>query len=440
MFLMSICDLWYNRNVKEFTMNVKLKSFAFKGIKNIEEILEINFISKKKLKNEDLDTSFVTALYGPNGVGKSAFVEALNLYKAISLKKACLLRHAEYIKEYKNTNCNEIVLEAIFVAQSDKYKTAEEIKHTIVINEQLQIGYEAIERQSKVLKIINGDFENTNIVKKKVQNKYINLLIDSSFVALAFEEFKSDDADFGSFSDVLFNLLIGIIKIDIFIEDKDDNFTQLFFMKNKDKIGQDSLKNAIEINMKKQRNIIDIVSIPQADKEEFKEKWDKIGNFIKIAKPQVKGLEINFIDITEDTVRPNVFIDYGNYKINVHSESVGIQKLINIYNALSYLVNSSSILVIDEFDAHLHDVLVTEILKYIIANEVGQIIFTTHNILLMEELKNQKEAIQFLDLEGNVHVWSRNGNSSPEKAYLSGLLTDDFKYGIFDFEEVLMNE
>lgn len=421
-------------------MNIKLKSFAFEGIKNIDEKLEITFISKKKLQNEELDKSFVTALYGPNGVGKSAFVEALMLYKEVAIKKSCLLRHAVYIKEYKNVNSKNMTLEATFVVESNKYKTAEEIRHTIVISDKLEIVLEKIERKSKTLKIIEGVFENSNIVKKKTQLKFTNLLIDSSIVALSLPLLKEDEEIFGNFRDVVVMLAAGILNISMFIEDKDDNFAELFIRKSNEDMNEDMLRDAISINMKRQRNIIDVALIPVADQEKFEELWNKIIRFIKIAKPQVKGVEISYEKVNEKKVKPTVMISYDNYKINVFSESVGILKLINMYDALHRLVNDASILVIDELDAHLHDVLITEILKYFISNEEGQLIFTTHNILLMDELKTQKEAIQFLDLEGHVHVWSRNGNSSPEKAYLSGLLTNDFKYGIFDFDEVLMDE
>lgn len=421
-------------------MNIKLKSFAFEGIKNIDEKLEITFISKKKLQNEELDKSFVTALYGPNGVGKSAFVEALMLYKEVAIKKSCLLRHAVYIKEYKNVNSKNMTLEATFVVESNKYKTAEEIRHTIVISDKLEIVLEKIERKSKTLKIIEGVFENSNIVKKKTQLKFTNLLIDSSIVALSLPLLKEDEEIFGNFRDVVVMLAAGILNISMFIEDKDDNFAELFIRKSNEDMNEDMLRDAISINMKRQRNIIDVALIPVADQEKFEELWNKIIRFIKIAKPQVKGVEISYEKVNENKVKPTVMINYDNYKINVFSESVGILKLINMYDALHRLVNDASILVIDELDAHLHDVLITEILKYFISNEEGQLIFTTHNILLMDELKTQKEAIQFLDLEGHVHVWSRNGNSSPEKAYLSGLLTNDFKYGIFDFDEVLMDE
>lgn len=421
-------------------MNIKLKSFAFEGIKNIDKELEITFISKKKIQNDELDTSYITALYGPNGAGKSAFVEAMMLYKEVALKKSCLLKHADYIKEYRNINSKNIILRATFLVQSNRYKTAEEISHTIVINDELQIELEKIERKSKVLNVLKGEFENTNIIKKKAQFKFANLLIDSSVVALALPMLKEEEEIFGNFNEVLISLAIGVLNISMFIEDKDNNFAEMFIRKNNDDMNEDILKNALSKNMKRQSNIIDVAIIPDGDQKKFQEHWNKIIKFIKIAKPQISGVSISFEKITDTEVKPTVLLDYGNYKINVFSESVGILKLINIFDELHRLVNEASILVIDEFDAHLHDVLITEILKYFISNEEGQLIFTTHNILFMDELKNQKNAIQFLDLEGNIHVWSRNGNSSPEKAYLSGLLTNDFKYGIFDFDEVLIDE
>lgn len=71
----------------------------------------------------------------------------------------------------------------------------------------------------------------------------------------------------------------------------------------------------------------------------------------------------------------------------------------------------------------------------------GQLIFTSHNLSTMQQLKGHKNAIDIIDLNGNIVTWKQSGNANPDSAYRRGLMTEDsFRYDEFDFYEVFCYE
>lgn len=418
-------------------MITKLKSFKFSGIKNIKEPFEINFIKNKTVKNEDLDTNHISAIYGPNGVGKSAFVQALTIYRSLVLEENSVIKHDEYIKEYFNKNSNEIILEATFLVTKEKVQNAMEIRHKIVIDKDLNLVEEMIESKSRKIKILEGKFsEETNVINSD-NMQLMNLLDKSTITTL----FMSKEIKLGKYRDMIMFLIIAVIKLEIISEIKDDNFAKIKLEQNKKNGNKEELYKKInDQNLNPNNNITDVTIVDEGNIKKFSDEWKKIEKFIKLIKPQIQGIMIETKRIEEDNFKCTVFVEYENEKINILNESVGILKMINLYHSIQKLVNDSTTLVIDELDAHLHDVLLNQLLNFVCDNECGQLIFTIHNLSVMDKLKEKNNSIIMFDLEQNIHYWERKGNKSPVKAYQYGYITDDFKYGIFDFDEVFMND
>ena len=87
----------------------------------------------------------------------------------------------------------------------------------------------------------------------------------------------------------------------------------------------------------------------------------------------------------------DVFIKKNNVKIPIKYESLGIKKLISLVTVLVFIYKSPSLLiVIDEFDASLHEFVLASFLKAFDKGGKGQIIFTSNNLYPLEVLdKNQ---------------------------------------------------
>ncbi|MDR1664623.1 MAG: ATP-binding protein [Clostridiales bacterium] len=77
----------------------------------------------------------------------------------------------------------------------------------------------------------------------------------------------------------------------------------------------------------------------------------------------------------------------GNVKIPLKYESEGIIKIISILNALMYVFNNpSSCLLIDELDSGIFEYLLGEVLLFFSKNAKGQLVFTSHNLRALEIL------------------------------------------------------
>ncbi len=111
----------------------------------------------------------------------------------------------------------------------------------------------------------------------------------------------------------------------------------------------------------------------------------EIGLFIKgeeINEKGEKGFEAELVSYKNGTPIPLRF------------ESVGIIKLISILSVLLAVYNSRSVcLVIDEFDASIFEYLLGEIISVFRSGAKGQLIFTSHNLRILEMV--DKESIIF---------------------------------------------
>lgn len=117
----------------------------------------------------------------------------------------------------------------------------------------------------------------------------------------------------------------------------------------------------------------------------------------------------------------NESIVYSDYEIDIELESVGIKKLLNLFNNLKDL-KKGALLIYDELDSHINDVYLIKLIEYISEFAKGQLIFTTHNASPMEFLKTKKHSIDFLSISGELTPWLQVGNYSPVNAYRRGMI------------------
>ena len=94
-------------------MLVHILEFSFSGIKNVEKKMKFNFY-KKDIDNFSRENYNIKSVYGPNGVGKTAFIDALRMMKEVSLNRNYLIENRSLISELINKNTKCIELEIIF--------------------------------------------------------------------------------------------------------------------------------------------------------------------------------------------------------------------------------------------------------------------------------------------------------------------------------------
>ena len=124
---------------------------------------------------------------------------------------------------------------------------------------------------------------------------------------------------------------------------------------------------------------------------------------------------------------------YENYSLDKEFESRGIKKLMDLFGYLD-AASTGWIVFIDELDSNISDVYLDKLIEYFVYYGKGQLCFTSHNLSPMNVLKGNKNSINFISSINTVHVWTNNGNLSPENAYKNGFIEDSpFNVDASDF-------
>lgn len=441
-------------------MNVKLAKFSFSGIKNIEETITFDFISKKSknMKPKDFNDFTIKGLYGPNGTGKTALVEAMTFYKKITTDVDYLTKSCESITQLINRNTQVISIEVeLFINNPKLAKKTYNVTHILNIvirNSKLYIEKEIyIIDELPVLYIEKGEILHHSILDEIV-NKMINTLNSSSAIAKSEEVISMLLENKGNISNMLtssqknskhFKILRSIysfsLQLNIFFEEKDthdDYILNNYFNTFEDSslIDQNDLSSFMSNNTK-QKSYPPITTRFNTNVESLKHLNSELPNltkFIQIFKPNLTRLYTKSRP-NNNVYEVEVIAEYNNIEISLEFESVGIKKLVGLYYMIEHLKNGG-IVVFDELDAHLHDVALTEILCYLEEFGNGQLIFTCHNLMMMDVLEDVPNSIDILTLEGEVKTWKRKGNAVAKNSYKNGYYTNDFNYGYFDLVEV----
>ena len=120
-----------------------------------------------------------------------------------------------------------------------------------------------------------------------------------------------------------------------------------------------------------------------------------------------------YSDISDVSYERNRFEDRIEYKLHIKKmisgkvrdvlfdyESTGTKKTLEIMNAMIAVMNGATV-IYDEIDEGIHDLLMKAIISTLNENAKGQLIFTTHNTLLLETLDPQSAYIIYVDCNGN---------------------------------------
>lgn len=124
-------------------------------------------------------------------------------------------------------------------------------------------------------------------------------------------------------------------------------------------------------------------------------------------------------------------------------ESSGTKKLLELFPYFVNLLNGD-IVVIDEFESSIHDMLIIEIIKRLgDADLKGQLIATTHNTSLLEELNRDNVYILNVDDLGNKKIYNVKDsgfriqqNHSLYQNYKKGVFGGVPSPGYFDFNDI----
>ena len=440
-------------------MNTKVLKIITRGIKNIEENIELDF-TNKTFEKIDLDKSNIKVIYGANGAGKSAIIDSIDIYKGLCMKYNYLIdeKYRKYLNCLLNKINKEFYFKVYFVIHDETQDAPLYYSHEILMSfkNDPSISYEKfslIKGQSIssheeyiIYEVNDGkiNFGKFDSLFEYYRNVSLNLLNKSSFISLlstkkmldrveeTFDLIDDGHKDKNTLTELYFDInlyhlysFLASIRVKMENEEFSNKFNMIedLFKEMKTYLIEPIVIDSTE-------DIID-----SDDLEEYDKTLIKLTNFIKLFKSNLQSIDV-IKKIDNDSYHCFKTLNYGNYSIDSNYESSGIKKLIELFAYIDRAVNGD-IVFIDELDANIGGVFLNKLLEFIQEYGKGQLCFTSHSFEPMEVLKKNSKSIEFFGETGKLVTWIKNGHYTPRNQYKDGMIQDSpFNIESYDFLKV----
>ena len=430
-------------------MDFYLLGFRLNGIKNIEKEIAINFY-KQDIRNFNRENYNVKGIFGRNGIGKTAIIKGIEILRNIVLDSDYLILKSSLLNEIINKKLKECYLSSEFLI-IDKNNKKHVFEHSVnlkIENGKIIITKEIINKKKldrkeilKTLIIENGKInkEKSNYFKNldEIEKLSMNLLDRKSIIKLIIDnvekniekegtnELKSEKFEF-------IYLYVLYLKVNVFTHSEDSHYKMVYInFENQnwlDKIYVDYINQEA-----KKRNIL---SKTKEKIENLNKNLKRKERFLKLFNPELNKIEFEKKDFDENYYEIEYVFNYKDYKINFEYESMGMKSLFRLFDVLD-TVNNSGIVFVDEIDMSIHDLYLNRLIEFFAENGKGQFTFTAHNTSILDTLKKYKNSIDFMTEYQEIKPWIKNGNYSPRKQYLEGMLPNmPYNIEYYDFFEI----
>ena len=426
-------------------MDFYLLEFRLKGIKNIEKEIAINFY-KQDIRKFNRENYNVKGIFGRNGIGKTAIIKGIEILRNIVLDSDYLTLKNSLLNEMINKKLKKCYLSTEFlVIDEDNRKHI--FEHSIDLkleNGKVIIIKEIINKKKldrkeilRTLIIENGEINRSksNYFKNldEIEKLSMNLLERKSIIKLLVNDIiKDKKSKFESEKFEFIYLYALYSKINVFTHLEDIHYKMVsvnFENQNwLDKIYIDYINQE-----GKKRNIL----LKTKEEIDFlKKSLNRKERFLKLFNPEIEKIDFEKRDFDEKYYEIEYIFCYKEYKINFEYESMGMKSLFRLFDVLD-TVNNDGIVFVDEIDMSIHDLYLNRLIEFFAENGKGQFIFTAHNTSILDTLKKYKNSIDFMTEYKEIKPWIKNGNYSPRKQYLEGMLPNmPYNIEYYDFFEI----
>lgn len=380
----------------------------------------------------------VIAIYGENGSGKSNLISSIKFLNEVNVTLNLRKSIEEQMLMYNN-NIVHNVLQANYDLKSliQQYKMIDsndnmELEYTFDYNEK-DIIYKMIFDDEKIIyESLKFPFEKNMIDLFRITqtNIYFNsgIFLDKKYE----KEIKEKVLKYfslHSFLSILSSELTSLNKsyIELVISKEFLNVINVLFnipVSYRDIFGNSGFSTSNMLPTNLTNGIILKKNINKLQKNEKILNLFFISFYSDIKKVYYK-LEENENNVKYELTFEKV-INGSRRSINWKKESYGTFKLLLEIPYILDCLNGKTVF-IDEIDNGIHDILMETIIKSLITDMKGQVIFTTHNTLLMNSLDPKYVYILDSDYKGNktlncVKDFERiQKNNSLRKKYLDGI-------------------
>ena len=398
---------------------IRIKGLELDGFRNVRHG---SFTMPEILYASDPPSSDILAIFGQNGSGKSAAVEALDTLRHI-ISSQPLPRNT---RELVNVDSKEATLSISFrITSKGKILDA---SYTLRIGTTINGERLSVKESGKRALTIYWDRD-----KKSFYGKPSGFSDRDAEKEIALSAKERRSMLFAS--PLLIRKLRGTAigkAILALREYARTSFLVISSRKAKPKsILTISYLRLVKGRKDKGRMDIDLSEPFQATKEEEENIRDTISNINSVLGTLISNMSIGIREEEDGMIE--LTSNKNNSPIPLRSESEGIIKLISLLSVLIFVYNErSSCLVIDELDASIYEYLLGELMEVFRNGAEGQLIFTSHNLRILEMIDKRSLIISTRNPDSK---YMRIPSSVPDTEnlrsyYLRSVLLSDESDGI----------
>lgn len=419
----------------------------------IENISIENFKNIKKgtidLENHRKDyLASIVGLYGQNGSGKTALIDALQVLKFSLCGKSVPEQYVDYI----NISAEHSTLKFQFRMQKEKElydiwyqfsmrKVVDESQtedneiegaktkyKAQIFDEVLSFSYASDEKKIRKSTLIDTNTSEVFIPKSKYNELLENNGEDIMELLLTKRLAQEQSRSF-IFSREMINRFRRDCNVKLYVDVINSlnlfGYRELFIIDTQHEglINMNALPLSFKYRDNQKEmigNLVFPLEVPAAVPNEAMELVNKVINNMNIVLQQlVPGLTLSVVDlgsVVSKEGNPGRLVQFMSLKngkgIPFKYESAGIKKIVSILQLLIMVYNNPSITVaIDEMDSGIFEYLLGELLNIISEKGKGQLIFTSHNLRPLETIDKgfiaftttnpENRYIRFTNVKGN---------------------------------------
>ena len=401
---------------------MSIKSIEIKNFKTIKD-------SKIEFKRN------LSAIYGPNGTGKTAIIEVLDIMKSY-FTNPFIKDNTLKEKILKGISFGEknLIISIIFSINQFDYKILIEFNKfndeaLYVSREELSLKEINSRRKFKnIVKILNSEdllspeiyIENSiknnfDILKKSVfkeieggAKRFINEFSNlSSYLSLIIKYSNSNEKELISIPKELGLVITEFSKIQkiflnmviITLEEQALYNLNLLIPMN---IHTNDVHGTLAVNYRDSKGNIYSEKEAKILEDTVKEINSIFSTIIPNSKLSTER-KVDRLEGEELKIGVNIYVEKDGRKLLLDQESTGIIKLVSLLSIILYYIkDKEAIVAIDEFDIHIFEYLLALFLEKISLYAKGQLIFTADNLLPMEKLDKESIIISTKDEEKGV--------------------------------------
>lgn len=378
---------------------VRLQAVSVKGLKNISEG-SFSFNSTF----DSMSHADVIGIYGQNGSGKTGAVEALALLKILldPARNTLDEKSRELIMDGAKAIeiCYDFLLKNEYGEYSSRYQCeiTEKDNHLHLLSENLTYRENLPNKRHKSIA-----FKSEDMVT--IRNTKVSSLGDSHKVDVMYTDKTSREERVG----FIFNKLLRDVYHDLLtakeyqiIQNISVDFNNNFHIIECNEFGLilSNIMMPVSVHIKNKRGALPYtLSEPAVLSKQHYEDLRKVINQINIVlKKIIPDLEVmvnevnqEMLDNKETGIRFEFLSKRYDLVLPLRCESSGVLKLISILSMLIAAYNNpNACIVIDELDSGVFEYLLGELIEIISESGKGQLLFTSHNLRVLEVLTHHQ--------------------------------------------------